>query len=136
MPRLGTGAKFGNHSSAYLPGATHILPNRASAEKLAQILETDLSDLCGISELQAKETKPEETHRSSSAAGIHPLGHTSFGIQSLPWKTSIRTLLISCSGITKGGWGGRRKKKGVFHLFLGFLKVFKIFLFGLFREFF
>lgn len=44
-----------------------------------------------------------------------------------------RTLLISCSGITRKG--GRRKKKGVPHLFLGLLKVFKIFLFGLFMEF-
>lgn len=67
-------AKLGNHSSACFPGATHVILNRGSAEKLAQIWERDLGDLCGISELQGEETMPEETHRFHSVAGIQPLG--------------------------------------------------------------
>lgn len=86
-----------------------IIPNRGSAEKLAQMLETDLGDLCGISELQGKETMPEETHSSHSVAGIQPSGCTSFGTQNLQCMVSIRTVLTSRSGVTKGVGGGRKE---------------------------
>lgn len=57
---------------------------------MAPILETDPGDLYGISELQGKETMPEETRRSHSVAGIQSLRCTSFGTQSLRRMMSIR----------------------------------------------
>lgn len=134
IPQQGS---FGNSSRAHTgwlrPGGNHpaqpTLPGphahplqTEDLPKLAQIHRADLSDLYGIS--SALEQKPSRGSPHIPLSGRHPaLGPHTIGIQSLQWTTSIRTLLISCSGNYKRGVGGvRRKKKGVFIFFLQDLK--------------
>lgn len=82
-------------------------------------METDLGDLCGISELQGKETMPEETHRSHSVSGRDPA--PKLHIIQYP-EPAMHDVNQNFADFLLRGYKkeGRREKKGGLHLFLGY----------------